>query len=407
MKILPLVLGALALLACDVGSIGAGDNPGTTDQDGGAAAGDGGGAPVSKPEQCNGFDDDLDGEVDEGCPCQVGASQACYPGPPATITGICKKGTQQCAGTAEFARWGKCQGAVTPQAEVCGDTIDQDCNGQDKPCSNNKPPPALPNTHCESFTFGKSARPVDIVWAIDQSGSMGGEIAMVRSNMNAFAGSISKAKADYRVTLVASRYSDPDNNQICIPQPLAGPGCANGQRFKQIDQHVDSHDALMRLMQHIGAIEAFMRPTSVRHFVVVTDDKAKGANWATFHAFLKARQGYGDYVFHSIVGLKDEGCVADEGKDYVALSLATGGLKYHICNANWSALFSKLGQVVATATTKFKLTKKPKSGTVSVTYNGKTAVPGQDWIHDPTINQIVLKGSLPADGTAIKVCYQY
>lgn len=406
MKCMCWSLAILILTACDVGSIGTADDPGAA-HDGGTVQSDDAAGPVSKPEQCNGFDDDLDGEVDEGCPCQTGQSQACYPAPPTQVSGICKKGSQQCAGSAEFAGWGQCQGAVTPQAEICGDGLDQDCDGQDLPCSNNQPPPPLPNTRCESFTFGKSARPVDIVWAIDQSGSMGGEIAMVRNNMNAFAGYISKAKADYRVTLVASRYADSDNNQICIPTPLAGPNCADAPRFKQINQHVDSHDALARLMQHIGAIEGFMRPTSVRHFVVVTDDKAKQINWVAFHAFLKSRPGYGDYVFHSIVGLKDEGCVADEGKDYVALSLATGGLKYHICNANWSALFQKLGQVVATATTKFKLNQKPKAGTVTVTYNGKAAIPGKDWIHDPVINQVVLKGSLPADGTAIKVCYQY
>lgn len=396
-------LAVLALAGCDAGSIGTSHDP---DDDGGPAA-DTSSGPAPRPEQCNGFDDDLDGLVDEGCPCQPGASQACYPGQPRKLLGICQQGTQKCEGSGEFATWGLCTGAVTPKTEVCENNVDEDCDGKDAPCGSTTPPPGAPVTHCDSFTFGKHARPVDIVWAIDQSGSMGGEIAMVRANMNAFASHIAKAKADYRVTLVASRYKDPDNHEICIPPPLAGSSCADGPRFRQINQHVDSHDALPRLMQHIGAIEAFMRPTSVRHFVVVTDDKAKKVNWLAFNTFLKARKGYADYVFHSIVGLKDEGCVADKGKDYIALSTATGGLMFHICKANWTTLFQKLGQVVSTATTKFKLTRTPKTGAkITVTYGGKATVAGKDWIYDAKINQIVLKGALPADGTKIKVCFE-
>lgn len=60
-------------------------------------------------------------------PCQEGATQPCYPGP-ATIAnvGICKQGTQVCKG----GRWGACTGFVAPSNEVCGDNLDNNCNGQ-------------------------------------------------------------------------------------------------------------------------------------------------------------------------------------------------------------------------------------------------------------------------------------
>jgi len=99
-----------------------------------ADASAGGDSSVPAQETCNGFDDDLDGEVDEGCSCSAGATQPCFPGAKTKVQGICKQGTQTCVGQGEFGSWGACQGAVTKQAEVCGDSVDQDCDGADEPC---------------------------------------------------------------------------------------------------------------------------------------------------------------------------------------------------------------------------------------------------------------------------------
>jgi Putative metal-binding motif len=95
-----------------------------------AAAGGGG------PEQCgNGLDDDLNGFVDEGCTCAIGATQPCYGGPPGLGgKGACVMGTQTCSGN-EFGQWGPCTGWVAPSLEICEGSVDEDCDGQvDQAC---------------------------------------------------------------------------------------------------------------------------------------------------------------------------------------------------------------------------------------------------------------------------------
>lgn len=92
------------------------------------------------PEQCNGHDDDCDGEID-------GLIRPCGDSEFAGI-GICQLGQEKCYDGV----WGECEGFVNPSDEVC-DGEDNDCDGEIDENENN---------------YDK----VDMVFAFDGSGSM-------------------------------------------------------------------------------------------------------------------------------------------------------------------------------------------------------------------------------------------
>ncbi|MBA2662214.1 MAG: hypothetical protein H0U74_07950 [Bradymonadaceae bacterium] len=84
-----------------------------------------------------GFDDDGNGIIDDGCSCAVPPDsptpelfrkgQACYSGPRHTLgVGTCKAGVRDCQANGV---WGECVGEVVPAAEICGDGLDNNCNG--------------------------------------------------------------------------------------------------------------------------------------------------------------------------------------------------------------------------------------------------------------------------------------
>jgi len=84
--------------------------------------------------ECDAGNYDCDGmgatgcESQQECACDPDEEQDCYPFAPGTEgIGPCQSGTQTCnaAGTA----WGACTGFVGPQAEICDNGVDDDCNG--------------------------------------------------------------------------------------------------------------------------------------------------------------------------------------------------------------------------------------------------------------------------------------
>jgi hypothetical protein len=78
-----------------------------------------------QPEECNGIDDDCNGEIDETCTCAIGTTSPCYIGPDGTAdVGKCRSGTQSCPGGMP----GTCEGSIGPSPEECNG-IDDNCDG--------------------------------------------------------------------------------------------------------------------------------------------------------------------------------------------------------------------------------------------------------------------------------------
>ena len=218
--------------------------------------------------------------------------------------------------------------------------------------------PLNPDSACaqqkEQATFEK--RPIDVVFVIDNSYSMGGEIDAVEKNINKhFSSIVQTAGVDYRVIVVSEHgESTFGSYRVCIEGALnpsadckAEQPKLNPPLFFHYDAEMGSHNPVCNLLQWFDQPEPdvpsgaaplapngwqqWLRKEALKSFVVLTDDgvncsygnltfddldTAAGAQnaAAAFDQALLARSPdqFGtaekrNYVWHSIVGLKGKG----------------------------------------------------------------------------------------------------
>jgi len=252
-------------------------------------------------------------------------------------------------------------------------------------------------------------KPVDIIFIIDNSGSMGDNIQSVQNNINAnFAAIIGASMIDYRVIMI-SQHGSLGSESICVKAPLSTTECnpvpaAPGQNppiFYQYSVSIGSHNSLCQALNGYGGTLAdeynlapggwkeWLRKEAFKVFVEVTDDGATclfdGKNFddndniadgeTTGQALDTALlaldpEQFGDaqkrnYVWHSIIGLAENdpptavyapadplvAGVCDtavaSGTAYQALSVLTGGLRFPICEfASYDLVFQEIAKGV-------------------------------------------------------------
>lgn len=223
----------------------------------------------------------------------------------------------------------------------------------------------------ERYTASLEEKPVDIIFVIDNSGSMSEEIEAVETNINAnFADIIRQSGIDFRVIML-SRHGSFASRRICVSEPLSGTNCnpiptqpVNTTNFFHYDISISSTDSLRKIISTYNMPDAhgfapngwqeWLRPDAFKVFVEITDDEPSGLTAITFEEQLFAlsgqfgRPGARNYIFHSIIGVAENNQMAftpdqpintqrcpfgvNTGDEYQRLSIATGGLRYSICN---------------------------------------------------------------------------
>ncbi len=188
------------------------------------------------PEVCNAWDDDCDQIIDEGLFTE------CYTGPPGTANvGTCAPGQLIC----RMGRWGNesnsvfidglCAGQILPEEEVCN-SVDDDCDGDvDEDLD--------------------SHEKVDMVFAIDRSGSMCSKIRALREGIQPYV--LEFANTPHRFALVnipgktpvppgqGNVWQNPPDVEInlvdslAFANSLAGLGCDLNNLEPQYDAVVD------------------------------------------------------------------------------------------------------------------------------------------------------------------------
>lgn len=278
-----------------------------------------------------------------------------------------------------------------------GDDADGGTSGTDSGSNPRRDMRRNRDAACASATAQASLtkKPVDIIFVIDNSGSMSEEIQGVQDNINTnFADIIQKSGLDYRVIMLTS-HGDVTFQQVCIKSPLSKTTCNpipnqpgnNPPKFYHYSTAVDSTNSLDVLLDSYNGLRrddfqlfktgwsSLLRPEAFKIFVEITDDNQTGMTYQEFDQALLGLtpKHFGtatsrNYVWHSIVGVpknatnpanpwlpKDpiltSSCpsAVNSGQVYQRLSMLTGGLRFPICElASFDSIFNNIAQGVIT-----------------------------------------------------------
>jgi hypothetical protein len=200
-------------------------------------------------------------------------------------------------------------------------------------------------------------RPVDIIMAIDNSGSMTFEAGEVQNNMNTFASAILNQGIDVHVAIISVE-GPPSiftTNGVCIPAPLGSGACPNDSKppgYLRVDQEVSSTDALQRFLQDYQQYKPVLRQNALKYFAVVTDDDSSMPAAQFIQGVGTLDPGWFDvWRFFGVFctgSCPVLGACANTGTVYLELTQQSGTVPGDMCQgqSNFAAVFSQLAQTI-------------------------------------------------------------
>lgn len=244
----------------------------------------------------------------------------------------------------------------------------------------------LQGSECASFsqTARNTLQPADVIWVVDNGGSIQGDIQFIRDNLDEFSQQIVDSGVDARIVLISDAL-DPDVvsmatplggpsgdwRSICIDAPLGSGSCPDDSvppGFLHVDQNVGrgqptaptpERTALNMLLTTFPEYRSVLRPEATKTFVVVTDvdaDYAPNDSAAAFTANVAATdpQLFAEWKMSGIVAF--DVCPANDissvffpsvrGQVYLDLIMQSGGVAGDLCKMDFAPVFDDIAQGV-------------------------------------------------------------
>ena len=294
---------------------------------------------------------------------------------------------------------------------------------------------------------------VDVLWVVDNSGSMIPQQQALAQNFSTFISWAVTLQTDFHIGVISTEINEPEipadyfnvypgvlvqypgfpkiitNTTPNLAQAFAknvnvGTCCSD-------EQESGLHAAMMALSEPLVSAAAanagFLREDAKLVLIMVSDEVDQSPGPPDFYVdFFKNIKGFrNDQLMDvSVVtgdvpnGCSYGGISAQASPRYKYVQEATGGLFRSHCSANWGSTLSDLGLDTFAARTQFPLTRPANSATIEVTVdahdgNGPQPVPedttgsGNGWEYDENSNSIVFgDNAVPPRGATITVSYE-
>ena len=296
---------------------------------------------------------------------------------------------------------------------------------------------------------------LDILWVIDNSGSMANLQSNIASNFDIFIQDFATKGYDYQIAVtttdawLAERYSDDRLSEFrngvrnstldtnsgyriitpSTPDPVAAFQINITQGVEGYGDERAFQSLRAALSNPLNA--GFPRDDGFLAVIIVSDEDDFSKNsysytgedysdpdlhpvsdYVSFLDGLTSSTGATRRYSVSSVSILDNACLNDNdpwgniADRYHALVAATSGVNGDVCSSNFAATLDEIQQKIAELSTQFFLSREPVVSTIVVKVDGKT-IPRDSvngWSYNSTANSIVFHGTaIPSQGAKISI----
>lgn len=231
------------------------------------------------------------------------------------------------------------------------------------------PETKIEGTKVTQFFLAEEYRPVDVIIALDTSGSMVQEKVALENNMQTFLDSLTQLNIDANITMMAKKTnaSDPYMYGYIL-------NMQNNGNLAVLDQYIHSNDAIGQLTKFFSGSLGYPKPLrdkSLTEAIIVSDDNGlndPSAPYLTTGNTANEFRGPAgrDVRVSAVVGLKpgidpnNADCeIAARGEEHIALAQKTGGDVIDLCTKDWSGLLKNLSNNIAQRRLTYPLSSDP------------------------------------------------
>lgn len=269
--------------------------------------------------------------------------------------------------------------------------------------------------------------PVDILWIVDNSGTMSGEQDRLVTGLSGIMALFEETLADFRLGVITTDVENLDHRgKLQGETPVLGPDtpllsdtfAANasvGSGGSRDEMGIDALELAMTEAIDQGYNDGFFREGAPLDVVVISDedDQSEGDLGERLAALGSIVPVEDRFRIHAIVGDEPAGCMtmnssAEAGDRYLEAARSTGGFEGSICLDDWTPLLEQIGLAALGLRRDFVLSVEPRLDTIEVYVNG-VAIPERDvdgWSYDPGANAVVFhRYAVPRPGMHVRVQY--
>lgn len=293
-----------------------------------------------------------------------------------------------------------------------------------------RPPPSTPFIQVDRLQ--QSEGTVDILWVIDDSGSMANQRQTLAGNFQRFFDRLVELHVNFQIGVISVNSNDfgflrgstkiirnttPNPGAVFIANTTFPPSRARWEQGLRMMQVALSPPVVNN--QNAG----FVRPEAALAVIAVSDeDDASLGDPAHFARFLRGAKGKGNenlVTFSVIAGTTPNGCyppgeqvyfggLADPAFRYSEVANQTNGIIGSICDTSFELTLIRIAEALNTLRRIFPLSVNPDPGTISVMVNGLPVPrdPFIGWQYQADTRTVTFFGTyVPPPGADIQIQY--